>query len=120
MSRQFDIFLSPSYLSGEEQKYMNQAINAGQVSSVGENIIGFEKDICDYSNVNTCSALSSGTAAIHLALIMLGVEAEDEVLFPVYFFCYRKPYPIPKSHSYSDRLRKRYLEHEPGIIGSSD
>ena len=65
---------------------MNQAINAGQVSSVGENILGFEKDICGYLKINSCSLLISGTAALHLALIMLGIEAGDEVLVSSFTF----------------------------------
>jgi len=47
---------------------------------------GFEKDIINYTGVKSATALSSGTAAIHLALIMLGVKSEDEVLCSSFTF----------------------------------
>lgn len=80
MNKQFDIYLSPSHLTGEEKKYIESAIEHNQVSAIGENLIGFQKDICTNVDINACSLLSSGTAAIHLSLILLGVQEGDEVI----------------------------------------
>jgi len=74
------IWLSSPHLTGEEQKYVTEAFKTNWVAPLGPNVIGLEEDICSYTGAKACSALSSGTAAIHLALIMLGVEEGDEVL----------------------------------------
>lgn len=66
-----------------------------------ENIMEFEKSICDFINVKSCVALSSGTSAIHLALILLGVKEGDEVICSTLTFVasinpviYQKAIPI--------------------------
>jgi len=74
------IWLSSPHLTGEEQKYVTEAFETNWVAPLGPNVNGLEEDICSYTGAKACSVLSSGTAAIHLALIMLGVEEEDEVL----------------------------------------
>ena len=95
------IWLSSPHLTGEEQKYVKEAFDTNWVAPLGPNVNGLEADICSYSNVKGCSALSSGTAAIHLALIMLGVEQDDEVLVSSFTFSatvnpirYQKAIPI--------------------------
>ena len=80
------IWLSSPHLTGEEQKYVKEAFDTNWVAPLGPNVNGLEADICEYSNVKSCSVLSSGTAAIHLALIMLGVETDDEVLVSSFTF----------------------------------
>ncbi len=80
MKKQFDIALSPSHLSGEEKQYLSRAFKLNEISSYGSNLKGFETDICDFVSVKSCALLSSGTAAIHLALILLGVKKGDEVI----------------------------------------
>lgn len=80
------IWLSSPHLTGEEQKYVKEAFDTNWVAPLGPNVNGLEKDICNYTGVQSCSALSSGTAAIHLALIMLGVEEGDEVLCSSFTF----------------------------------
>ena len=80
METKHKILLSPSHFSGEEKKYLDNAFQRNEISSFGRNLIGFEKDICNYISIKGCAALSSGTAAIHLALIMLDIEQGDEVL----------------------------------------
>ncbi len=74
------ILLSTSHFTGEEQKYLNKAFQRNEISSFGQNLIGFEQELCNYIDIKACSALSSGTAAIHLALILLNVTGNDEVL----------------------------------------
>ena len=80
------IWLSSPHLTGEEQKYVKEAFDTNWVAPLGPNVNGLEDDICNYTGVKACSALSSGSAAIHLALIMLGVEQNDEVLCSSFTF----------------------------------
>jgi dTDP-4-amino-4,6-dideoxygalactose transaminase len=68
-------------MGGGEQKFVQEAFDTNWVAPLGPNVNGFEKDLEKYvaSDVHV-AALSSGTAALHLALIMLGVGAGDEVI----------------------------------------
>lgn len=75
------IWLSSPHMGGTEQKYVNEAFETNWVAPVGPNVSGFQEDLKDYLVHNVfVAALSSGTAAIHLGLILLGVKAGDEVL----------------------------------------
>ncbi len=75
------IWLSSPHMSGKEQDYINEAFNTNWIAPLGPNVTGFEKDIQSYLGENNhVAALSSGTAAIHLALILLNVQHGDEVL----------------------------------------
>jgi dTDP-4-amino-4,6-dideoxygalactose transaminase len=75
------IWLSPPHLGGQEQKYIQETIASNWVSSVGPAILLFEQSLEKYLGVGpSVVALNSGTSAIHLALVMLGVCAGDEVL----------------------------------------
>jgi len=80
------IWLSSPHLSGDEQKYVKEAFDTNWVSPLGPNVNGLEQDICAYTATKSCTALSSGTAAIHLALILLGVKRGDEVLCSTFTF----------------------------------
>ena len=66
--------------------YVNKAIEDNWVAPAGPNLAGFEADICAAVGVPYCVALSSGTAAIHLGLVLLGVGPGDEVLCPSFTF----------------------------------
>ena len=84
---QSKIWLSSPHMGGNEQKFVNEAFDANWIAPLGPNVTGFELDIEDYlsnsKNDETSihvAALSSGTAALHLALILLGVESGDEVI----------------------------------------
>ncbi|GAA4268745.1 DegT/DnrJ/EryC1/StrS family aminotransferase [Hyunsoonleella aestuarii] len=75
------IRLSAPHMGGEELKYINEAFQTNWIAPAGDNITYFEKSLEDYLSQNVkVAALSSGTAAIHLALILAGVEKGDEVL----------------------------------------
>lgn len=75
------IWLSSPHMSGNEQKFINEAFNSNWIAPLGPNVSGFEEDISQYLNEDTyVAALSSGTAAIHLALIILNVSRDDIVL----------------------------------------
>lgn len=75
------IWLSSPHMGGTEQKYVQQAFDTNWVAPLGPNVNGFEADLENYLGVEShVAALSSGTAAIHLGLILLGVQAGDEVI----------------------------------------
>lgn len=72
-------------MGGKEQEFINEAFEQNWIAPLGPNVSGFEQDIKDYlfsgeEKNEEVVALSSGTAALHLALIQLGVERGDEVL----------------------------------------
>lgn len=75
------IWLSSPHMGGTEQNYIKEAFNANWVAPLGPNVNGFENDLENYlGNQVSVGALSSGTAAIHLGLILLGVKHGDEVI----------------------------------------
>ncbi|WP_276133838.1 aminotransferase class I/II-fold pyridoxal phosphate-dependent enzyme [Polluticoccus soli] len=75
------IWLSAPHMGGNEQHYVNEAFDSNWVAPLGPNVDGLEQNIAHYLRENTSvAALSSGTAAIHLALVMLGVQPGDEVI----------------------------------------
>lgn len=75
------IWLSSPHMGGNEQKYIQEAFDTNWVAPLGPHVTGFEEDLEIYLDTNThVGALSSGTAAIHLGLILLGVQAGDEVI----------------------------------------
>jgi len=80
------IWLSSPHMGGTEQKYVQEAFDTNWIAPLGPNVNGFEKDLANYTGVKAASALSSGTAAIHLALIILGVKPGDEVLVSSFTF----------------------------------
>lgn len=75
------IYLSPPHMGGNEQRYVQEAFDSNWVSTEGNNLVSFEEDLESYllEGKFVC-ALNSGTAAIHLGLILLGVKAGDEVV----------------------------------------
>lgn len=67
-------------MGGSEQKYITETLASNWVTSLGPNLTLFEDRLEDYLGVGAVAALNSGTSAIHLGLILLGVQAGDEVL----------------------------------------
>ncbi len=76
------IFLSPPYVGNVEKKLLNEAFDSNWIAPLGPQVKHFEKEVADYINVAGSCALSSGTAAIHLALKVLGIKKGDIVLCP--------------------------------------
>lgn len=75
------IWLSSPHMGGTEQNYIKEAFDANWVAPLGPNVNEFENDLENYlGNQVSVGALSSGTAAIHLGLILLGVKPGDEVI----------------------------------------
>jgi len=82
------IWLSSPHMGGTEQNYIKEAFDTNWVAPLGPNVNGFEKDLENYLGQNKkIACLSSGTAAIHLALVQLGVKLNDEVICQTFTFC---------------------------------
>ena len=82
------ILLCLCHLSGNEQKFVNEAFDTNWVVPLGPNVNGFEKDLEEFVGQNKkVVALSAGTAAVHLALLNCGVGPGDEVLVQSFTFC---------------------------------
>jgi pyridoxal phosphate-dependent aminotransferase EpsN len=73
------IYLSPPHMSGNEQKYINEAFETNWIAPLGPNVDAFEKELAEYVGSKGAAAVSSGTAAIHLALRLLDVKKGDRV-----------------------------------------
>lgn len=67
-------------------KYIQEAFDTNWVAPLGSNVDSFENELASKLNVNSVAALSSGTAAIHLALIILGIKSGDEVICQSFTF----------------------------------
>lgn len=73
------IYLSSPTMHGEEMLYVKEAFDTNWVAPLGANVDNFEKDIAEYTGCGHAAAVSSGTAAIHLALMLCGVKEGDVV-----------------------------------------
>ena len=73
------IYLSPPHLSGEEISYINNAIDSNWIAPLGPDVDQFENEVAEYLGIEYSTALSSGTAALHLALKIIGVKSGDHV-----------------------------------------
>jgi len=73
-------------MGGTEIKYVNEAFSTNWVAPLGPNVDAFEHSLADYCGIKHAAALSSGTAAIHLALIILGIKPGDEVIASSFTF----------------------------------
>ena len=80
------IWLSSPHMSGNEINFVNEAFDTNWIAPLGPNVDGFEQDLSKYLDTKSVAALSSGSAAIHLALILLGVKHGDEVLAQSFTF----------------------------------
>ena len=82
------IYLCLAHMSGNEQKYIQEAFDTNWVVPLGPNVNAFEEELEQFVGENKkVVALSAGTAAVHLALIACGVKAGDEVLVQSFTFC---------------------------------
>ena len=95
------IYLSPPHMSSNEKELLIEAFNSNWIAPTGPHINQFESDICKYLNINYACALSSGTAALHLALKVVGIQEGDTVLCPSFTFAatanaimYEKAVPV--------------------------
>lgn len=80
MENQKRIYLSPPHMSGYEEKYIAEAFATNWIAPLGPNVDAFEKEVASYVGANGALALSSGSAAIHLALKLVGISPGDQVI----------------------------------------
>jgi pyridoxal phosphate-dependent aminotransferase EpsN len=73
------LYLSPPHLSGRELRFVQEAFDTNWIAPLGPNVEAFEKEFAEAVGSSHAVALSSGTAALHLALILAGVRAGDTV-----------------------------------------
>ena len=74
------IYLSPPHMCGEELPLVQEAFDTNWIAPLGPHVDAFEAEIAAWAGVDHAAALSSGTAALHLALLMLGVQRGDRVI----------------------------------------
>ena len=75
------IWLSSPHMGGREEYFVREAFANNWIAPLGPNVVGFEKDLENYLSENSfVGVLSSGTAALHLGLLLLGVKQNDEVI----------------------------------------
>ena len=100
------IYLCLAHMSGKEQQFIKEAFDTNWVVPLGPNVNGFEEDLKKFvGGDREVVALSSGTAAVHLALLACGVGAGDEVLVQSFTFC-------------ASSLPVSYLGAPPGFVDS--
>ena len=80
------IWLSSPHMSGNEMKYIDEAFKTNWIAPLGPNVTAFENELAEYLNIGHVAVLTSGTAAIHLALIILGVKRGDDVIASSFTF----------------------------------
>lgn len=86
MSDKSKIWLSSPHMGGNEQTFVNEAFDTYWIAPLGPHVNGFEEDLQHYAGAKHAAALSSGTAALHLALILSGIKPGDEVLCQSFTF----------------------------------
>jgi dTDP-4-amino-4,6-dideoxygalactose transaminase len=74
------IWLSSPHMGGKELDFISEAFANNWVAPIGPHVDGFEQDLANYTQVRCVAALSAGTAALHLALILCDVQRGDEVI----------------------------------------
>jgi dTDP-4-amino-4,6-dideoxygalactose transaminase len=80
------VYLSPPHMSGREVELVLDAFASNWIAPLGPHVNAFEKEMASYVGVTHAAALSSGTAALHLALILAGVADGDEVICSSFTF----------------------------------
>jgi len=74
------IYLSPPHLDGRERELLIEAYESNWITTLGPHVDAFEQEMCQKIGVGHAAALASGTAGLHLGLVMLGIKSGDEVL----------------------------------------
>jgi UDP-N-acetylbacillosamine transaminase len=80
------LFLSSPHMSGNELKYIEKVFESNYIAPLGEYVNKFEESIKNYTGTKNALAVTSGTAAIHLALRVLGIKTGDDVLTSTFTF----------------------------------
>jgi dTDP-4-amino-4,6-dideoxygalactose transaminase len=80
------VYLSPPDVGNEERRLLLDAFDSNWIAPLGPHVDAFEREVAERIDVPAALALSSGTAALHLALILLGIQPGDDVLVPTQTF----------------------------------
>lgn len=104
------IFLSSPHMSDEgyEQKYVQEAFDTNWIAPLGKNVDSFEEELAEMVGINHATALSSGTAAIHLALKAVGVGEGDVV------FCQSLTFSATANPIIYEGAKPVFIDSEPG------
>ena len=81
------IYLSAPDIGSKEKDLVNEAFETNWIAPLGPHVDAFEEELSHYIGEVTCAVLSSGTAAVHLALRILGIQQDDEVICQSFTFC---------------------------------
>lgn len=115
------LFLSSPHMSGNELKYIEKVFESNYIAPLGEYVNKFEESIRNYTGAKAALAVTSGTAALHLALRILGIKEKDDVLASTFTFIgsinaiiYQGANPVfldsdEKSWNVSVKLLQEYL-----------
>lgn len=76
------IYMASPTMHGDEQRFVQEAFDTNWIAPLGPNVNGFEREMEQYTRIAHCSALSAGTAALHLAVKLLEVGEGDTVICP--------------------------------------
>ncbi|MCB9294295.1 MAG: aminotransferase class I/II-fold pyridoxal phosphate-dependent enzyme [Lewinellaceae bacterium] len=102
------IYLSSPHIGPAERRYVTEAFDTNWIAPLGPHVNAFEEVLAHYTGAPHAAALSSGTAAIHLALILLGVEAGDTVL------CQSMTFSASANPILYQGARPVFIDSEPG------
>lgn len=132
------IYLSPPHMSKYEEQFVAEAFRSNWIAPLGPMVDAFEKEMCEYVGVEHGAALSSGTAALHLAMLLLGIKAGDEVLCatltfsasanaityvgaqPVFIDCDRKTWNLDPSLLEEELAACATIGRRPGAVIAVD
>lgn len=119
------IYLSCPTMHGEEQKFVQEAFDTNWVAPLGPNVTKFEEEMAAYTGCGHAAALSAGTAAVHLAIKLLGIKQDDVVFVSSLTFsatcnpiCYEKAKPVfidsePDTWNMSPKALRKAFEKYP-------
>ena len=119
------IYLSCPTMHGEEQRFVQEAFDTNWVAPLGPNVAKFEEEMAAYTGSGYAAALSAGTAAIHLAIKLLGIKQDDVVFVSSLTFsatcnpiCYEKAKPVfidsePDTWNMSPKALRKAFEKYP-------
>lgn len=119
------LYLSPPHMCGRELDFVQAAFRSNWVAPAGPDIDAFQQEICDYTGAPHAVAVTSGTAALHLALLALHVTEGDEVICSTFTFAggafpiaYQGATPVFVDSSGSSTLAHKIAQIPRARIGS--
>ena len=101
------IYLSCPTMHGEEQEFIKEAFDTNWVAPLGPHVDAFEKELASYVGSSHAAALSAGTAAIHLAVKLLGIGPED------YVFCSSLTFAATCNPVSYEKAKLIFIDSEP-------